>query len=65
MDSDRALKNWVDDQLYALVGYAEGSVSAYIVALGASLGQSYALCHESIVLSHSIAVAIFLIGLLK
>ena len=33
---DRELTNWVNDQLYALLGYAEGSIASYIVALGES-----------------------------
>jgi hypothetical protein len=35
MPDERALRSWVDDQLYALLGYAEGALSAYIIALGA------------------------------
>jgi len=35
MSDERALRSWVDDQLYALLGYAEGALSAYIIALGA------------------------------
>jgi len=31
---DRALRAWVSDQLHALVGFAEGSLAAYVVNLG-------------------------------
>eukprot|EP00898_Chlorokybus_atmophyticus_P001287 jgi/Chlat1/2159/Chrsp17S02733 len=33
MASDRALREFVDDQLYSLLGFAEASISAYILAL--------------------------------
>jgi|AntAceMinimDraft_1070359.scaffolds.fasta_scaffold254385_1 hypothetical protein len=31
---DRQLRAWVGDQLHALLGFAEGSLAAYVVALG-------------------------------
>ena len=35
MADDKALRSWVDDQLFALLGYAESSVAAFVIALGA------------------------------
>jgi hypothetical protein len=34
--ADPALRSFVSDQLYALLGFAEGSLVSYIIALGAS-----------------------------
>ena len=31
---DRALKNWVSDQLHALLGIANSTIVSYIIALG-------------------------------
>ena len=36
MMDDRQLRSWVSDQLHALLGFAEGSLAAYVVALGES-----------------------------
>jgi hypothetical protein len=51
MVDDRELRSWVDDQLYALLGYAEGALSAYIIALGeealrACAGSTQGPCHR-------------------
>ena len=34
MADDKALRSWVSDQLFALVGFAEASLVSYVVALG-------------------------------
>jgi hypothetical protein len=36
---DKQLRGWVSDQLHALLGFAEGSLAAYVVALGELLDQ--------------------------
>jgi len=33
---DRALRGWVDDRLFALLGLSEASLASFVVALGAS-----------------------------
>ena len=37
---DRQLRGWVSDQLHALLGFAEGSLAAYVVALGEWVARS-------------------------
>lgn len=32
---DKALRTWVTDQLFALLGFAENSLAGFVVALGA------------------------------
>lgn len=38
---DKALRSWVSDQLFALLGFAENSLASFIVALGAFLEQLF------------------------
>jgi hypothetical protein len=38
---DKALRSWVSDQLFALLGFAENSLASFIVALGAFLEQPF------------------------
>lgn len=33
---DAALRSWVSDQLFALLGFAESALVAFVIALGAS-----------------------------
>ena len=39
---DKALRSWVSDQLFALLGFAESSLVGFIVALGACTGPPVA-----------------------
>ena len=39
---DKALRTWVSDQLFALLGFAESSLVGFIVALGACATPSVA-----------------------
>jgi hypothetical protein len=61
---DRELTNWVNDQLYALLGYAEGSIAAYIVALGTIVSSSGTHVYDTRPYTYSICTWIFKIVML-
>ncbi|XP_049850339.1 uncharacterized protein LOC126322528 [Schistocerca gregaria] len=49
MGDDASLSNWVTDQLYNILGYAEGSMVSYMIHLGRRTSSSYEF--ESVMLN--------------
>ena len=52
---ERALKSWVSDKLHDILGFAEGALASYVIALGKKASDAGSLASQ---LASSVALSL-------